>query len=71
MKVKPIWILMKQGIMGWHCHQLGHMQIICTSLQRDKNASASSLNFYRLMLFLMPNLQCQSIERKNSLMNHF
>jgi len=22
--------------MGWHWHQLNHMQIICTSLQTDK-----------------------------------
>jgi len=24
---------MKQEMMGWHWHQLDHMQIICTSLQ--------------------------------------
>jgi len=28
-------------------HQLGHMQIICTSLQTDNHASTSSLSFYR------------------------
>jgi len=27
-KVKPIWILMKQEMMGWQWHQLDHMQII-------------------------------------------
>ena len=32
---EPIWILMKQEMMGWQWHQLNHMQIICTSLQRD------------------------------------
>jgi len=44
-KVKPIWILMKQEMMGWQWHQLDHMQIICTSLQTDNDASNSSLNF--------------------------
>jgi len=42
-KGKPFWILMKQEIMGWHWHQLDHMQIICTSLQTDNHASTSSL----------------------------
>jgi len=44
-KVKPIWILMTQETMGWQWHQLGHMQIICTSLKTDNHASTSSLNF--------------------------
>jgi len=35
-KGKPFWILLEQEIMGWRWHQLDHMQIICTSLQRDK-----------------------------------
>jgi len=26
---------MKQETIGWHWHQLDHMQIICTSLQTD------------------------------------
>jgi len=43
--VKPIWILMKQEIMGWQWHQLDHMQIICTLLQTDNHAGTSSLNF--------------------------
>jgi len=34
-KVKPLWILMKQDMMGWQWIQLDHMQIICTSLQTD------------------------------------
>ena len=42
--VKPIWILMEQE-MEWQSHQLHQMQIICTSLQIDKLASSSSLNF--------------------------
>jgi len=32
---------MKQEMMGWHCHQLYHVQIICTSLQTDNHASTS------------------------------
>jgi len=31
-KVKKIWILMKQDMMGCQWHLLDHMQIICTSL---------------------------------------
>jgi len=27
---------MKQEMMGWQWHQLDHMQIICTSLQTDR-----------------------------------
>ena len=42
------WILLKQEMMGWQWHQLDHMQIICTSLQRDNHASTSPLSFYRL-----------------------
>jgi len=34
--------------MGWQWHQLDHMQIICTLLQIDNNASTSPLCFYRL-----------------------
>jgi len=40
-KVKLIWILVQQQMMGWQWHQtmwwqwhqLDHMQVICTSLQ--------------------------------------
>jgi len=39
---------MKQEMMGWQWHQLDHMEIICTSLQTNDNASISSLDFYRL-----------------------
>jgi len=45
--VKPLWISIKQEMMGWQWHQLDHMQIICTLLQTDNHASTSSLNFYR------------------------
>jgi len=44
-KVEPIWILMKQEMMGWQRHQLDHMQIICTSLQTDNHASISSISY--------------------------
>jgi len=37
---------MKQEMTGWQWHQLDHMQIICTLLQRDNHASTSSLIFY-------------------------
>ena len=37
-KVEPIWILMKQEMLGWQWHQL---QVICTSLQTDNHASNS------------------------------
>jgi len=45
--IKPIWILMKQEMMGWQWHQLDHMQIISTLLQTDNHASTLSLSFYR------------------------
>jgi len=42
--------------MGWQWHQLGHMQIICTSRQTDNHAITASLNFFTgCMLFLTPN----------------
>ena len=31
--------------MGWQWHQLDHMQIICTSLKTDNQASTSPLSF--------------------------
>jgi len=36
---------MKQEVMGWQWQQLEHMQIICTLLQTDNQASTSSLIF--------------------------
>jgi len=47
-KGKPFWILLEQEMMGWHCHQLDYMHIICTSLQTDNHARTSPLSFYRL-----------------------
>jgi len=46
-KGKPLWILLEQEMMGWQWHQLDHMQIICTSLQRDNHAITTPLSFYR------------------------
>jgi len=46
-KGKPFWILMKQEMMGWQCHQLDHMQTICTWLQTENHASTSPPSFYR------------------------
>jgi len=47
------------------CHQLDHMQTVCTSLQTDNHTSWLSVHQHHLiftgrMLFLMPNQQCQS-----------
>ena len=53
---------MKQEMMGWHWHQLNHMQVICTSLQTDNHANISSPNCLGQMLSQTPNQQCQSTE---------
>ena len=50
------------GVLRLQWHQLDHMQTICTSLRTDNHTSTSSLKFYRRMLFLTPNQQCQSTE---------
>jgi len=44
-----------------HLHQLGNMQIICTSVQTDNITNTSSL-ITGWMFFLTPNQQCQSTE---------
>jgi len=46
-KGKPFCILLEQEMIWWQWHQLKHMQIICTLLQSDKQASISPLSFYR------------------------
>jgi len=51
---------MKQQMMGEQKHQLGHMQIICTSLHTD--ASTPPLSFRGRTPFLSPNQQRQSTE---------
>jgi len=58
-KGKPFWILPEQDMMGWQWHQLDHMQIICTLLQRDNHASTSSLNFLQA--------RCPSYHSANSI----
>jgi len=45
--ILDFWILMKQEMMGWQLHQLDHMQLICTSLQKDSHAITLSLIFYK------------------------
>jgi len=35
------------GVLGWHWHQLDHMQTICTSLHTDNHTNTSSLILYR------------------------
>jgi len=42
---------MKQVMMRWQWHHLDHMQIICTLLQTDNQASTSSLNFLQAGCF--------------------
>jgi len=38
-------------MMGWQWQQLDHMQIICTSLQRDNHASTSPLQSSSTVIF--------------------
>jgi len=45
-KVKKIWILMKQEIMGWQCHQLDNTQIIFL-LQTQPRQHLITQFFYR------------------------
>ena len=49
--------------MRWQWHQLDHMQINCSSLQRDNHASTTSLIFFDAL----PE-QCQSTEGKVTLL---
>jgi len=54
---------MKQEIMRWQWHQLDHVQIICTLLQTDNQASTLPLSFFTGRVpFLPPNQQRQSTE---------
>ena len=50
------------GVLGWQCHQLDHMQTNCTSLQTDNHINTSIFTGGMLLLFLMPKQQCQSID---------
>jgi len=50
-------------MMGWHWHQLDHMQVICTSLQADNHASTSSLNFFTgRLLFPTPTNSIKALK---------
>jgi len=51
--------------LGKQWHQLDHMQTICILLHTNNHTNTSSFNFYRPVLFLMPNQQCQSTEGKS------
>jgi len=53
---------MKEEMTGWQWHQADHVQIMCTSLQTDNDASTSSVDFLQTGCFLMPSRQCQSTE---------
>jgi len=65
-KAKPIWIVMKQEMMGWQWHQLDYVQIIFTSLQTDIHSSTSF--FTDRMFFQGPiNQQCQTTACTGSL----
>jgi len=46
--VKPVWILVKQEMVGWQWHQLDDMQIICTLLQTDNHASAPHRSIFHV-----------------------
>jgi len=59
-----ICILMKQKMMGWQWHQLGHVQNICTLLQTDNDASNSSLILYMPGDPLEPQTTVKSIETR-------
>ena len=62
-KDKPFWILMVQEMIGWQWHQLDHMQIICTLLEREITMPVSHhLVFTGRMPFLPSNQQCQGTE---------
>jgi len=46
----------KAEAMKWQWHQLGHAQVICTSLQTDNAANTSSVNFF-MGQFAFPAVQ--------------
>jgi len=55
-------------MIGWQWHQMDHMQIICTSLQRDNQKKESTMPaphhsiFIGRTLFLTPSEQCQTLK---------
>jgi len=58
-KVKPIWILLKQGTVSGSGISWGHMQV-CTSLQTDNHASTPPLscNFNSIIKTVGPLIVC-------------
>jgi len=44
-KGELFWIVLKQEMMGWQCHQLDHVQIICTLLQTDNHTNSSPFSY--------------------------
>jgi len=54
-------------MIGWHWHQVDHMQIICTSLRTDNHASTSSLNFLQAECFsCRPTDSVKALKAKHS-----
>jgi len=61
---------MKQEMMGWHGHQLDHMQIICTCSRQITMPVSHHSVFKGQMPFLSPNQQLQSTEIHSSTKKH-
>jgi len=59
---KPVRILLKQEMMGWHRHQLDHMQIIKPRPSQITTPVPHHSVFTGQMPFLLPNQQHQSTE---------
>jgi len=61
-KGKPFWLLLQQEMMRWQCHQLDHMQIMCTRSRQITTPVPHHSVFTGRMPFLPPNQQRQSTE---------
>jgi len=53
-----MWILLEQETTMWQWYQLDHVQIICSSIQTDNNASISSLIFTGQMTLIQHCRSC-------------
>ena len=53
--------------MGWQWHQLDHMQVVCTWLQRDNHASISSLSFLQAGVDALPTAQLTALKHISSI----